>query len=94
MNVTVETKINKHLELLQWCIANESEYFPISYTFNIGQSWVHALGGDITINCIEECDIDDVIAELSKARAEITPETAKEKRKQALLKELAELEGK
>ncbi len=93
MDVTVETKINKHLELLQWCIDNESEHFPISYTFNIGQSWIHALSGEIAINCIEECDIDSVILELSAAKAENTLEVVKEKRKQALLKELAELEG-
>ena len=94
MKVTVETKINKHLELLQWCIDNESEHFPISYTFNIDQSWIHALGGEVAINCIEECDVDSVILKLSAAKAENTPETAKEKRKQAILKELAELEGK
>ena len=85
--------MNKHLELLQWCIDNESEQFPICYTFNIGKSWIHALGGDITFNCVEESMVDDVIAELNIAKAENTPDLTKEKRKAELLKELAELEG-
>ena len=85
--------MNKHLELLQWCIDNESEHFPISYNFNIGMSWIQALGGDIAINCIEEGDIDEVILQLGAAKAGNTPDSIKEKRKQELLKELAELEG-
>lgn len=85
--------MNKHLELLQWCIDNESGSFDISYNFNIGMSWIQALGGDIAINCIEEGEVDGVILQLSAEKAENTPELTKEKRKQALLKELAELEG-
>ncbi len=86
--------MNKHLELMQWCMNNESEDFPISYTFNIGQSWIHALNGDLIFHCVESDMVDDVIIELEKAKAENTPESIKEKRKQELLKELAELEGK
>lgn len=85
---------NKHLELLQWCMGNESEDFPIIYNFNIGRSWIHALNGEIAINCIEEGDVDSVMLELSVAKAENTLKAIKEKRKQSLLKELAELEGK
>ena len=85
--------MNKHLELLQWCMDNESKDFPAIYTFNHGSSWIHALGGDISINCIEESMVDDVIAALNIAKAKNTPDAIKQKRKQALLKELAELEG-
>lgn len=85
--------MNKHLELLQWCIDNQSEDFKINYTFNIGMSWIQALGGDIAINCIEEGDVDSVMLELSAAKSENTLKAIKEKRKQELLKELAELEG-
>lgn len=86
--------MNKHLELLQWCIDNESEDFPIIYNFNIGRSWIHALGGDIAINCIGEDEVDSVMLELSAAKSENTLKAIKQKRKQELLKELAELEGK
>lgn len=85
--------MNKHLELLQWCIDNNSEHFPISYNFNIGMSWIQALHGDIAINCIEEDEVDSVITRLNDAKKENTPEAIKQKRKQELLKELAELEG-
>jgi len=85
--------MNKHLELLQWCIDNESKEFPVVYNFNIGKSWIHVLNGDIAINCIEECEVDEVIFQLSAVKAGNTPDAIKQKRKQALLKELAELEG-
>ena len=85
--------MNKHLELLQWCMDNESGGFPISYTFSHGRSWIHALGGDISINCIEEDEVDSVLLELSAAKAKSMLDIIKDKRKQALLKELAELEG-
>ena len=86
--------MNKHLELLQWCIDNESDLFPVHYTFNHGKSWIHALGGELTFNCVEESDVDSVLLRLSAAKAENTLEAVKSRRKQALLKELAELEGK
>lgn len=86
--------MNKHLELLQWCMDNESEDFPISYTFNHGKSWIYAAKGNVTVNCINESEVDEVVLGLDAAKKKFTPEVIKEKRKQALLKELAGLEGK
>ena len=85
--------MNKHLELLQWCIDNESSSFDISYTFNHGTSWIHALSGDLVFNGLVEDEVDSVLLELSAAKSKNTLDSIKEKRKQALLKELAELEG-
>ena len=73
---------------------NESSSFDISYTFNHGKSWIYAAGGNVTVNCINESEVDEVILGLSAAKNKFTPDAIKQKRKQALLKELAELEGK
>ncbi len=85
--------MNKHLELLQWCIDNESSSFDISYTFNHGTSWIYALGGSVSIHSIDAGEVDSIITRLNDAKKENTPEVKKQKRKQELLKELAELEG-
>ena len=85
--------MNKHLELLQWCIDNESSGFDISYTFNHGTSWIYALGGNVSIHSIDADEVDSAISRLNDAKKENTPELKKQKRKQELLKELAELEG-
>lgn len=84
---------NKHLELLQWCINNESDSFDISYTFNHGVSWIYALGGNVSIHSINADEVDSTISRLDNAKKAFTPEAIKEKRKAELLKELAELEG-
>lgn len=85
--------MNKHLQLLQWCMNNESDSFDISYTFNHGTSWIHALGGNVSIHSIDADEVDSAISRLYDAKKENTPEAIKQKRKQELLKELAELEG-
>ena len=80
--------MNKHLELLQWCIENSNDDFKANYNYSIGKSWI---SGTVGINCIDADKVDGVIKNLLLQKANYTPEKVAERRKSELLEELEKL---
>lgn len=80
--------MNKHLELLQWCIENSNDDFKANYNYSIGKSWI---SGTVDINCIDDIEVDGAIKHLKKEKLDYSHEKVAEKRKTELLAELETL---